>query len=761
MQITKYYAVVHAIKSDDVICQQTVATEFFRWSDSGWFALDGSRVLDERMIECLNETKRQGSSWRPTASKNTFFPMPDLDAVVVAQFSVPVRKERRSKLADIILRCQQSGIDKFNATHNVATGLLNRESFDRELIKSYASSNSPISENESVESNSSLCVVAIDIDHFKQINDTYGHGYGDIVLQALARRLLAVCNDVAADTGVTAIPAHPSGEEFLVLLRGGLGREDEQEMADRIRRSIGDRPMPDDAEWRELARSAPADSFVLPHVSERRVSVSFGYASLRSVGGQANVEQRVLGLKKRADIALHRAKLSGRNCTIGYEDILAKHGRVLEHHPETDIVAIDIGSNVDLKEGQEFLVFHPQFSGSQPLIHNDGRTHRHLGIYPKVESGRLEVFDVQAEVAFCRVHDNALAGQFPIGARLEAVPLGSISHLVGDRQISADGLLTRVGLQARVEQILTERANPFSLVFFLTNSQDLSSQSGVAFANKTLATLFAKVRSGMPSSCAIGQVQPTQIACVGIVNKSFDVGAAAKDIAAETEASFQFKPTIKVGIFLPKNSSDEPPAETVVDKHLDRAIDFATYAATSIVNDTDRLVYFGKGTPARVLLVSRRAKLLEVAQKDFSEFEGLGLISDTVVNQMMLMFYEMNMAEEADKIVSRFIDHITASDDMIVPMNGALVKYKSNKTSEALALAELALTKGDIHRLKRYSHLYLRTLALILLDASETGEAREALMSEVITEALNLPNEAVPPADRARMERALERLGKN
>lgn len=83
------------------------------------------------------------------------------------------------------------------------SGLLNRRGFDRELARLAAAGGRP----------GQLALVMIDIDHFKRINDTYGHPLGDRVIAALGRTI----RECLGNAGCTA---RYGGEEFVVLLAG-------------------------------------------------------------------------------------------------------------------------------------------------------------------------------------------------------------------------------------------------------------------------------------------------------------------------------------------------------------------------------------------------------------------------------------------------------------------------------------------------------------------------------------------------------------
>lgn len=132
-----------------------------------------------------------------------------------------------------------------------------------------------------------LGVMAVDIDHFKSINDRYGHEVGDSVLERLA-------GELQRQAGPGSVVGRMGGEEFLVLLPDS----DERTVrlrAERLRRASA-----------RFAIEVP-DRFI-------RVTVSIGYA----FGSRGESLEPVL---RRADAALYRAKEQGRNRVVGAEDI--------------------------------------------------------------------------------------------------------------------------------------------------------------------------------------------------------------------------------------------------------------------------------------------------------------------------------------------------------------------------------------------------------------------------------------------------------
>src|SRR5712691_1038556 len=113
---------------------------------------------------------------------------------------------------------------RIQATHDALTGLLNRrailETLDKELARS-ARECTPIS------------VIMADLDHFKRVNDTYGHLAGDAVLREAAQR-------IQASMRVYDAVGRYGGEEFLVVSPGS-GLPQAAEQAERLRRRISEK----------------------------------------------------------------------------------------------------------------------------------------------------------------------------------------------------------------------------------------------------------------------------------------------------------------------------------------------------------------------------------------------------------------------------------------------------------------------------------------------------------------------------------------
>lgn len=156
------------------------------------------------------------------------------------------------------------------ATTDKLTGVMNRQSFEYRFQRL---------RGQKMAENGPLSMAIIDIDHFKQINDRYGHGAGDRVIQHIARLIQNALrrSDFVCRWG---------GDEFLVLL-GGCNGDDALRRMETLARDI-------------------AQSEVITERAVIKATVSCGVAPYRQM-------ENLDALIDRADIALYQAKQAGRN----------------------------------------------------------------------------------------------------------------------------------------------------------------------------------------------------------------------------------------------------------------------------------------------------------------------------------------------------------------------------------------------------------------------------------------------------------------
>jgi diguanylate cyclase len=183
--------------------------------------------------------------------------------------------EDRLKSADEEVKVLQFKLKETEwfATTDALTGLLNRRSFEEKLLQYIA-----ISNNDS----QMLSLIMLDIDHFKRVNDTYGHLTGDDLLRVIAKTLKDYVRgkDIVCRYG---------GEEFVILL--------------------SDTPMAGAVTVAEKIRT----HFASMSWKQKSTGVSMGKVTLSCGVSQYRVNEPTESFVQRADIALYQSKKMGRN----------------------------------------------------------------------------------------------------------------------------------------------------------------------------------------------------------------------------------------------------------------------------------------------------------------------------------------------------------------------------------------------------------------------------------------------------------------
>lgn len=164
------------------------------------------------------------------------------------------------------------------ASTDYLTGILNRRAFTDRFIEEF---------HRAGREKSSISLVLADIDHFKKVNDLYGHQVGDLALQKFARCLSSVCRsyDFVGRFG---------GEEFVVCLPN-TNRKQAVKIAERMRKAV------EDLNINLVYKKEPI-----------KITASFGVAS-PILGSEESIDSLIM----QADKAMYNAKVNGRNrvCT--------------------------------------------------------------------------------------------------------------------------------------------------------------------------------------------------------------------------------------------------------------------------------------------------------------------------------------------------------------------------------------------------------------------------------------------------------------
>ncbi|MBL8341851.1 MAG: GGDEF domain-containing protein [Rubrivivax sp.] len=278
-------------------------------ADPLWTELDDLPAFDSRpdRLACLREERIvERPSEREGVAMQLFPVLTEHEAAGVLEIEtrgpMPVEHQRTVQGILRIYRNFQSLLDY--SERDTLTGLLNRKTFDESFLRlAVEAANGSVARAESGGRRRGLgsyvFLGVIDIDHFKRVNDTYGHLIGDEVLLLLSRQLRACFRfyDHLFRFG---------GEEFVVLVRCGEV-DDAGPVFERLRATVA--------------------AYAFPRVGQ--VTVSVGISQLRSADTPSSAFER-------ADKALYWAKQNGRNRVADFET-LVRGGALEDASRESDV----------------------------------------------------------------------------------------------------------------------------------------------------------------------------------------------------------------------------------------------------------------------------------------------------------------------------------------------------------------------------------------------------------------------------------------
>ena len=227
----------------------------------------------------------------------------------------PAEVEALSKLLQIAIEVNKLHLNRrlqkklhWRAHHDQLTGLLNRQAMEDEVSRRFK-----------VEQ-FNCALLLLDLDNFKKINDTYGHGSGDCVLQQLSKRLITVVSEFD-------LLARLGGDEFMVLLK--LHSPDAAmalSVADRFHQVLG----------------------VPFGVNDQQVllGISIGIAIPPDHG------RTMSELMRRADLAMYHAKSLGRSRSVVFETMMESN--------QLEFYRLEHDLDTAVEQNQLVLAFQPK-----------------------------------------------------------------------------------------------------------------------------------------------------------------------------------------------------------------------------------------------------------------------------------------------------------------------------------------------------------------------------------------------------------------
>ncbi len=713
--------------------------------DEKWNKLNNNITVTEDVALKLKNAKNK-SGYYAGVDKSAFICCDSIDCIISLQpkgdSGCIFPEESRSTIEKV----ERRALNAYKVSYNPMTQLLAKDAFKNKLREAIQEIKNAESEShDEIQANFQddsqidnegklLAVLALDIDHFKQINDTHGHIYGDQVLKTFALRLERCAKKITSNSDIKINLSHPSGEEFWILIYGATSKEKIIGWANDFRTEICNTPLPTDEEWSNLGKTESLDRIVVPILNERNVSASIGvyfYAT------SPVASDKITEILEDADTALYRAKASGRNQVIPFEDILNKFGRVIEHDEVNNVIALDIGKNVGVLKGQEFKVYSPNYTGRKSFAINDGRTTRIIGNYPRIELTTITVFDVQPELSFASVTDNEKNIKIEAGSILEAIPTGSFGHLLTNtpRHLSnlpgQYSLFNVMDLEKFIKDEVAGDKSIFSIVFRFSAGLDYLKKYGSASLNGALARLFSELQIVYQQTSRFGIIDSSAICVVGKY-EHFNKNTFEK-LFNNLKHEFN-ELDLRVGIYI---DSDAINNKSQDDNRIDasNAIELSRFAASDYAADKgNNVVYFSHKVALRIVRIQRIQNKLSQALADFEIFRQLGVESAQLFNQAGVISSSLGKTVAAAEYYGNAVK--MDGKNPIFKSNLCCVLYRDSIYERALEVMN-SLTDSELEIIKARHEVgyvtYARTLAKAkIMELSGFNVERFRSMAEYI-----------------------------
>ena len=225
--------------------------------------------VDQHRMRIKQVSRKLASSPQEGEGHLTEFVLKTVAQIVQINERLQARLYTAEERLQLQTRQVESGL--VEARTDPLTALPNRRAFDDEMVRRLA---------EWQRKKNTFCLIMVDIDHFKELNDRHGHPAGDLVLRGVAEVLERTLREMD-------MVARVGGEEFAIMLPSTT-LHDAQRAVERI-------------------RTAVATEEFFAEETQLHLTVSLGLATVETGDDSISVV-------KRADEALYHAKDAGRNC---------------------------------------------------------------------------------------------------------------------------------------------------------------------------------------------------------------------------------------------------------------------------------------------------------------------------------------------------------------------------------------------------------------------------------------------------------------
>jgi hypothetical protein len=121
MNLARFKLFAAQVPRDSALCRLTTEIEIYRSTGTDWFGADDAKIEDAQLISALERSNNRQSPWRSQNSVVNYFPLSDIDAIVVATFPSATRVRTRNTFFAHLQNRLAASNNEYDATHDHLT----------------------------------------------------------------------------------------------------------------------------------------------------------------------------------------------------------------------------------------------------------------------------------------------------------------------------------------------------------------------------------------------------------------------------------------------------------------------------------------------------------------------------------------------------------------------------------------------------------------------------------------------------------------